>query len=261
MESKSFPSNFDIAGRYTKHREQYYLRYDEQRYCKTMKKSIFILSLVTIILSSCIDRILGHKYVATIDNARIMLEKSYTKEGLLEHFPKSISNKSVLHIMFTIPDTIFNEDSYNTGFVYMAFKMDEDSLYTYPKIYIYKTKYKDQNFIFDDSFKYYKYYDTLKLRNVYLPDTYPIPYFEDIEFGLGSERNDLDRFGFQISVDINKVPDDLEVFVIKAEHGYFWKKEFDLERPNTLGIWKNGYSCGVAISRKLKTIIYWTKVW
>jgi uncharacterized beta-barrel protein YwiB (DUF1934 family) len=30
MESRSFPSNFDIAGRYAKHREQHYLRYGEQ---------------------------------------------------------------------------------------------------------------------------------------------------------------------------------------------------------------------------------------
>jgi hypothetical protein len=32
MESRSFPSNFDIAGRYAKHREQHYLRYGEQGY-------------------------------------------------------------------------------------------------------------------------------------------------------------------------------------------------------------------------------------
>ena len=31
MESKSFPSNFDIARRYAKHRKQHYLRYGEQR--------------------------------------------------------------------------------------------------------------------------------------------------------------------------------------------------------------------------------------
>jgi len=30
MESRSYPSSFDIAGRYAKHREQHYLRYDEQ---------------------------------------------------------------------------------------------------------------------------------------------------------------------------------------------------------------------------------------
>jgi len=30
MESRSFPSGFDIKGRYAKHLEKYYLRYGEQ---------------------------------------------------------------------------------------------------------------------------------------------------------------------------------------------------------------------------------------
>ncbi len=226
-----------------------------------MKKTTILLALHIILFSSCIDKVLGHKYVATIDNTRIMLKKSYAKQGLFEHFPTSISNKSVLHIMFTIPDTTYSSDNYYTGFVYLVLKMGEDSLSIYPKSYIYKTQYKSRNFILDDSFKYYKYYDTLKLRNVDIAGAYPIPYFEDVDFGLGSKRCDLDRFGFPISVDLNNVPDDLEVFVIKAEHGYFWKKKFDLERPETLGIWKNGYSCGVAISRKRNMIVYWMKAW
>ncbi len=227
-----------------------------------MRKSIIILVVLSITQCSCVDKILGHKYVATIDNARIMLEKSYIKEGLLEHFPRSISNKSVLDIMFTIPDTIFYENDYKTGFVYLALKMDEDSLSVYPKSYIYKTQYNnDKNFILDESFSYYKYYDTLKLRNIYIPDAYPIPYLIDFDFGLGSERFDLRPQGMLMVIDNYKVPDDLEVYVIKAEHGYFWKKKFDLERPDTLGIWKNGYSCGTAISKKNKIIIYWMKVW
>ena len=226
-----------------------------------MKKTTILLALLTILFSSCIDKILGHQYVATIDNARIMLEKSYAKDGLLEHFPTSISNKSFLHIMFTIRDTTYSSDDYYTGYVYLVLKMGEDSLSLYPKSYIYKTQYNSRNFILDDSFKYYKYYDTLKLRNVDIAGAYPIPYFIDFDFGLGSEKFDLDHFGFPISVDVNNVPDDLEVFVLKAEHGYFWKKKFDLERPNTLGIWKNGYSCGIAISRKSNMIIYWMKAW
>jgi len=226
-----------------------------------MKKTTILLALHIILFSSCIDKVLGHKYVATIDNARIMLEKSYAKDGLLEHFPTSISNKSVVHIMFTIPDKTYSSDDYYTGFVYLVLKMGEDSLSLYPKSYIYKTQYNSRNLILDDSFKYYKYYDTLKLRNVDIAGAYPIPYFIDFDFGLGSERFDLDRFGFPISVDVNNVPDDLEVFVLKAEHGYFWKMKFDLERPNTLGIWKNGYSCGIAISKKRNMIIYWMKAW
>ena len=77
-----------------------------------MKKTTVLLALLTILFSSCIDKILGHQYVATIDNARIMLEKSYAKDGLLEHFPTSISNKSVLHIMFTIPDPVLPDMSF-----------------------------------------------------------------------------------------------------------------------------------------------------
>ena len=60
MESKSFPSNFDIAGRYAKHREQYDLRYGERgilrktilslaaqvcSLCLALKKTIAILNL------------------------------------------------------------------------------------------------------------------------------------------------------------------------------------------------------------------------
>jgi len=226
-----------------------------------MKKTTILLALLTILFSSCIDKILGHQYVATIDNARIMLEKSYAKDGLLEHFPTSISNKSFIDIMFTIPDTTYSPDVYYTGFVYLVLKMGEDSLSLYPKSYIYKTQYNSRNFILDDSFKYYKYYDTLKLRNVDIAGAYPIPYFINFDFGLGSERFDLRPLGMLMVIDKYYVPDDLEVFVLKAEHGYFWKKKFDLERPNTLGIWKNGYSCGIAISRKSNMIIYWMKAW
>jgi len=35
----------------------------------------------------------------------------------------------------------------------------------------------------------------------------------------------------------------------------------DWDRPKTLGEWKNGYSCGIAISRKRNMIVYWMKAW
>lgn len=225
------------------------------------KKNIIVLSFFFIILISCVDKVLGHKYVATIENCEIELKHSYSINGLFDHFPKSISNKSFIDMEFTIPSNIYYKDSYHTGFVYLILHMDEDSLSLYPKTFIYKTHYTDRNFIIDDGFSYYTYFDTLKLRNVALSGTYPIPYFEDLDFGLGSERIDLDRFGFPISVDKNYVPNDLDVFVLKAGNGYFWKLKADWERPETLGEWKNGYSCGIAISRKCNMIVYWMKAW
>lgn len=225
------------------------------------KKYILVLSLSTIMLNSCIDKILGHKYVTTIENCEIGFKHSYSINGLFDHFPKSISNKSFIDMEFTVPSNTYYKDSYHTGFVYLILQMGEDSLSLYPKTYNYKTNYADRNFIIDDGFSYYTYFDTLRLRNVALPGTFPIPYFEDIDFGLGFERIDLDRFGFPISVDKNAVPDDLEVFVLKSGHGYFWKLKADWDRPKSLGKWKNGYSCGIAISKKRNIIVYWMKAW
>ena len=61
------------------------------------KKYILVLSLLsTIMLSSCIDKILGHKYVDTIENCEIGFKHSYSINGLFDHSPKSISYKSFI---------------------------------------------------------------------------------------------------------------------------------------------------------------------
>lgn len=226
-----------------------------------MKIRTIILALLTITLGSCIDKILGHEYVATIENYQIGFEHCYSVKGLFDHFPKSISNKSYIYMEARIPINKFNSESTYSGYSYLFLDMGKDSLSLYPDKYIYKTLYKKTNFIIDDSFSYYKYTDTLKLRNVALPGAYPIPYFEDFDFGLGSERFDLRSLGIHLVIDKYNVPEDLEVFVLKAGHGYFWKLTFDQKRPETLGDWKNGYSCGIAISKKRNMIVYWMKAW
>jgi hypothetical protein len=226
-----------------------------------IKRNIIVLSLFAIMVSSCIDKILGHQYVATIENCEVGFKQSFSIDGLFDHFPKSISNKLFIDLQSRVPSNIYYPDSYHTGFVYLMLHMGKDSLSLSPKKYIYKTHYTGRNFIIDDGFSYYTYFDTLKLRNVALPQTYPIPYFEDLDFGLGSERIDLRSIGIHLVIDKNNVPDDLEVFVLKSNHGYFWKLKADWDRPETLKEWKNGYSCGIAISRKCNMIVYWMKAW
>jgi hypothetical protein len=164
-------------------------------------------------------------------------------------------------MQFTIPTRVYYPESNHIGYLYLMLHRGGDSLSLYPKTFIYKTKYINRNFIIDDGFSYYKYFDTLKLRNVALPQAYPIPYFEDLDFGLGSERIDLRSTGILMVIDKNNVPDDLEVFVLKAGPGYFWKWKAEWDRPETLKEWKNGYSCGIAISRKCNIVVYWVKAW
>ncbi|KJF44166.1 hypothetical protein LH29_01160 [Draconibacterium sediminis] len=139
--------------------------------------------------------------------------------------------------------------------------MEEDYEEFYPDTFLYKTKYDRLNFILDDSFSYYQYTDTLKTRNVVQPDAYPIPYFERHDFGLGFERIDLRGSGVTLVRDRHNVPEDLEVFVFKAGYGNFWEIEFEQDRPDTLGNWKNGYSSGIAISKELNMAIYWMMAW
>lgn len=226
-----------------------------------MKKKIIILILFAIILNSCLDRLLGHKYEASVENAKINFENCYSVNGLFDHFPKSISNNSFIDMLARIPSNVYYSDSYHTGFFYLTLRMGESSQTLYPKSYLYRTLYSNRNFIIDDAFSYYKYTDTLKLRNVFIPDAFPIPYFEDFDFGLGSEEFDLRCKGIELVVDKYYVPNDLEVFVIKAKNGFFWKMKADWERPETLGVWKNGYSCGIALSQQRNMIIYWVKAW
>ncbi len=223
-----------------------------------MKKRIIILILFTTILNSCIDKL---KYEASVENAKINFANCYSVNGLFDHFPKSISNNSVIDMLARIPSSDNYSDDYHTGFFYLTLRMGESLQPLHPKSYLYQTLYSSRNFIIDDAFSYYKYTDTLKLRNVFIPEAYPIPYFEDLDFGLGSEKFDLRGKGIELVVDKYNVPNDLEVFVINAKNGYFWKTKADWERPGTLGIWKNGYSCGIAISRQCNLIIYWVKAW
>lgn len=226
-----------------------------------MKTKVIISTLFIFTLCSCIDKILGHKYVATIDNTRIRIKKSYTKDGLFDHFPKSVSAQSYIYMESCIPSEVYDFTSEFSAYSYLFLNMEKDSLLLFPQTYIYRTHYTDKNFIIDDRFSYYMYFDTLKVRNIIFPEAYPIPYFEDFDFGLGCEKFDLRPSGIQMIIDKYTVPNDLEVYVLKAEHGYFWKKKYDLKRPQKLGIWQNGYSCGIAISKRLNVIVYWMKAW
>lgn len=92
----------------------------------------------------------------------------------------------------------------------------------------------------------------------------PIGNFEQYDFGLG-EYSDSIYSKIDSSfhkVNKNSVPEDLKVYVIEAVPGdYFVSNILKTKRYSKLGIWKNGYSRGVAISEKEKSITYWLVIW
>ncbi|WP_321375281.1 hypothetical protein [uncultured Draconibacterium sp.] len=225
-----------------------------------MRLKIIIVCFLFMALNSC-DNFLGKRYVKEVKQSKRDFENCYQVKGLFNHFPESISNNSFIRYISRIPSNTFDSESvYSAGFM-MLLDMVEDSENYHPQTYIYKTNYSNLNFVLDDSFYYYQYSDTLKIRNIVQPDAYPIPYFERFDFDLGFERIDLRDTGITLIRDKHNVPEDLEVYVVKAGHGNFWKTEFEQERPETLGDWKNGYSSGVAISKELNKIVYWMMAW
>ena len=97
--------------------------------------------------------------------------------------------------------------------------------------------------------------------NIYCKGNLPIPYFENYDFGLGVKEEEKEVNGKIYFNYIHTVPEDLKVYVIKAEAGNFWKFDCKENRPETLGKWKHGYSKGVAVSDKYDKVVFWTIVW
>ena len=226
-----------------------------------MRIKLIIVGILAVFFSSCIDQILGKRYVKMIKQSQRNFEDCYQVNGLYNHFPKSFSNQSVLNSKFSYPTKNFDPDIHYFIDGVLLLNMGEDFKNFYPDTFIFKTNYSDSNFIVDGSFSYYQYYDTLKILNISKPKMYPIPFFENYDFGLDSVRFDLRDAGVLMVIDNYNVPEDLEVFVLKAGNGNFWNIEIDQDRPETLGNWKNGYSSGIAISRQQNIAVYWMMAW
>lgn len=58
-----------------------------------------------------------------------------------------------------------------------------------------------------------------------------------------------------------KLPEDFKIYVIEAKSGKHFEEKYLTDGRFMPSKWKNGYSKGVAISKKRKVIIYWLIIW
>ncbi|MCF8359789.1 MAG: hypothetical protein K9H26_13590 [Prolixibacteraceae bacterium] len=58
-----------------------------------------------------------------------------------------------------------------------------------------------------------------------------------------------------------KLPKDFNLYVLEAQSGKFWDNDHLSNGKYMPNEWKNGYSKGVAISKKRNTVIYWFIIW
>ncbi|RLD87936.1 MAG: hypothetical protein DRJ09_09295 [Bacteroidetes bacterium] len=224
-----------------------------------------ILLIVLMFFFGCINSIRPVKIIST--KQQKSFEKNYQIDGLFDFVPE-LAKKNTFGITgFPPPDSInchyVNQNSY---VIIISNKSDysEDLKKVFDKGVIYTTNYYiDSNFIIDITELKRTLFPVAKC-NTYHKGKYPIPYFENYDFGLGVKeilKKQFDGEPRPRRHTVYNIPEDLKVYVIGARAGNFWKFDCKENRLETLGKWKHGYSKGVAVSDKYDRVVFWVIVW
>nr|WP_319572374.1 hypothetical protein [uncultured Draconibacterium sp.] len=185
--------------------------------------------------------------------------KDYNRTALLSHFPNKV--KDVIKIYVAPP---YCEPTYDCraqyGVVYLINKYNATKDLNTDSI-LYKTEYIVGDNIIINLTELKRDIFPVKKCNKWHANKLPIPYFESYDFKLG-EKEIIKNIDGETHVNyIYNIPTDLQVYVVQAEAGDFWKISCNEKRPESLKEWKHGYSKGYAISKKENLIVYWTMLW
>lgn len=184
-------------------------------------------------------------------------------KNFLDFFPEKVDDQNALFEVSPPSCPPKYECSAQYGDIYLNLAKDKNiELYNniMQRKVIYSTKYSDQNIILN----LYELKDTIfktQKCNMFFKDKYPIPHFEDYDFGLGCKTDKKIIKGETYFNYTYTVPSDLQVYVIESNYGFFWKSECGETRPLSLRIWEHGYSKGFGISEEKNMIIFWAMIW
>jgi hypothetical protein len=194
-------------------------------------------------------------------------QKSFAKDSyvgdLLNFIPEKVNDNNVFFEVFPPACPPTYECSAQFGDIYLNInKESHQDLYeeTLKQKFKFKTDYYEENIIIN----LYELKDSIfhtDKCNISYDHKYPIPHFEDHDFGLGCITEEKSLNGEKYLNYKYMIPNDLIVYVVDAQSGNFWRKDCNEKRPNTLGVWKHGYSKGYAISNVKNMIIFWAMIW
>ena len=175
-------------------------------------------------------------------------------------FPKECTS----HFPDTVYDPVFsiinNKDSSenNVGFVLIESNVDSDRIKEIKKIFDTGFQYHGQ-YSFDNLFIVNRFknintnnIDSLKLAEPLFFDSsaysesYPIPNFRDVFFPDNP----------QLQID-----ETFEIYVLTSKKGNWYPKFISKKNRQMPESWSNGYSKGIAISKKRKVVSYWFIAW
>lgn len=193
-----------------------------------------------ILLSSCHVR--KSCDLKQINHLNKQIENNLIQKGLFNHFPKSLKGK-LINAELRVPNSneisINDSDSAKKNYSILIIKKDDDIKKYIPQYYIYKTRY---------------------IQNDY-PDKYPVPNLTNYDFKLGSIERIFTNNDEQYVENIYNIPDDIEVYVIDAKSGWFWKDKSNDYKTEAMKKWEHGFSKGIAISKEKNIVVYWAMIW
>ena len=196
----------------------------------------------------------------------IKQKNTFGKETILKnlnnHFPKKIKNINY-KLIGSYPSLCTKNNSAQYGNLYLIVnKADykENLLKIKKDKFIYKTYYNQENIIIDFSEFKHDIFSVQKCNNWY-DSKFAIPYFESYDFGIGESVTKKEENGTILYKYTYTIPNDLQVYVIQAKSGIFWKKPCNEKRPKSLKEWRHGYSKGIAVSDKEDLIVFWSMIW
>ena len=212
-------------------------------------KKILILLLILLVISC-----------NNLEKERIFkkhyFERVFQHDSLFSHFPEEICNNHISYFYATP----CNDYDCIRGSAYLLCKTPKPAkyraIYDYMQVCMYNPAncFTIEELFADDPVGRYPY------ANRYVPGQLPVPRMESFDFGLGYREHEDPNYP-ELPVRTYNLPEDLEVHVIEADSGYFWKEKVEVFRPQELGPWKHGYSRGVALSEKEQMVGYWVMVW
>lgn len=216
----------------------------------TFKSKFVIFFILQFFVTSCFNQSSLQKRT----EINYQKAKKEFNEILIDHFPKSLSSEKSLMVYTT------NIEKNNVFMMLCEYDIDDTEI---AKI---KSDLLNRNNPFynandsclliinrfetmetSENLEIVTSIDTSKVNKQCYEDLQPIPNFIDVENPV--KNSDI------------KLNSSFAIFVIDSKSGNHFSEYNLLPSPQMPEKWKNGYSKGIAISEKERTVIYWGIAW
>lgn len=195
--------------------------------------------------------------------------KMYEIDSITNHFPPSWSDYRLKNSNWTSRYCSSVDDSLSHDFrCFGVYSVELDLSEIDDVINNLSCQYKSD--FFDDSIIRIDFWD-IKEESSYRQQKFdstrpPIYNLGNAYFGLGTEQDSSfsKKLGKFIKTEKQRLPTDLEIYIVDAQPGNFWKnKEMAALEPRPVlpKKWKHGYSRGVAVSCSCSRVCWWVMAW